>query len=223
MTAIDGNALHREVARAALDAAATFGFALGGGVAWVTHGLVVRPTEDVDLFTDTDGAVAAAAEQVCDALTSAGFGIDSELAEADLSELFEGFDLDLREYQVSRDGAMVRLSLGRLDRRHVPVLLDVGPVLHMDDLVASKVAALVNRRAVRDYIDVAAALDRYTQQELLRLAQLQDPGIDPDDIVEAGRYLDRLSDRRFQRYGLDAGQVASLRAKLAGWPRERGG
>jgi hypothetical protein len=37
--------------------------------------------------------------------------------------------------------------------------MDVGPAMHLDDLVATKVAALVSRREVRDYIDVAAEPD----------------------------------------------------------------
>ncbi|SRR6266508_1058447 len=69
--------------------------------------------------------------------------------------------------------------------------------LDIDDLVATKVAALINRREVRDYIDVAAALRHYSIDQLLALAGQQDPGLEPDDIVEAGRYLDRLDDARF--------------------------
>lgn len=113
----------------------------------------------------------------------------------------------------------VRLSLCRLDRHHRPVIMDIGPVMHIDDLVATKVTALINRRQVRDYIDVAAALDRYSVDQLLGLARRQDPGIDPKDIVEAGRFLDRLDDVRFTYYGLSPDQIAALRRRLASWPR----
>jgi hypothetical protein len=44
--------LHAEVARIALSAAHEYGFALGGGLALVVHGVVDRPTEDVDVFSD---------------------------------------------------------------------------------------------------------------------------------------------------------------------------
>ena len=53
-----------DVARIALAVADKHGFVLGGGVAWLVNGLVARPTEDVDLFTDTAGGVAAAADEV---------------------------------------------------------------------------------------------------------------------------------------------------------------
>ena len=206
---------YRDVAKVALTVAGKHGFVLGGGVAWLVNGLVARPTEDVDLFTDTAGGVAAAAGEVTTALTEAGYRVARE--EGD--ELFAGMDEDLREFVVSRDGQALRLTLCRLDRQRAPVVMDLGPVMHLDDLIATKVAALVNRREVRDYIDVAAALEIYPLARVLELAARADPAIDPDDIADAGRYLDRLDDARFALYGLDAPQIAELRARLAHWPR----
>ncbi|WFE40346.1 nucleotidyl transferase AbiEii/AbiGii toxin family protein [Micromonospora sp. WMMD998] len=49
-----------EVASLALAAAAGHGFALAGGQALIAHGIGARPTEDIDLFTDTDGGVTPA-------------------------------------------------------------------------------------------------------------------------------------------------------------------
>ena len=205
----------REVARVALAVATKHGFVLGGGVAWLVNGLVDRPTEDVDLFTDTDGGVAAAAGEVAAALTRAGYRVVRE--EGD--ELFAGMDDNLQEFVVSGDGQALRLTLCRLDRHRAPVVMDLGPVMHLDDLVATKVAALVNRREVRDYIDVAAALDRYPLDRILELARAIDPAIEQADVADAGRYLDRLDDARFALYGMDAPQIAELRGRLSGWPR----
>ncbi|GAA2645155.1 hypothetical protein GCM10010399_93790 [Dactylosporangium fulvum] len=207
---------HTDVARIALAVAERHGFVLGGGFAWLMNGLVERPTEDVDLFTDTDGAAGAAADAVCAALRAAGYTVHVEEAD-DLLELFAGFDQ--REFTVGDGTRTVRLTLSRLDRRESPVMMDVGPVMHLDDLIATKVAALVNRREVRDYIDVAAALDRYTVEELLDLARRQDPALEDEDVVAAGRYLDRLDDGRFTFYGLTAEHVTTLRGKLKHWPR----
>ena len=173
---------YTDVARIALAVAERHGFVLGGGFAWLMNGLVERPTEDVDLFTDTDGAAGSSADAECAAVRDAR-------------------------------------SLSRLDRRESPVMMDVGPVMHLDDLIATKVAALVNRREVRDYIDVAAAMERYTVPELLELARLQDPALEDDDVLAAGRYLDRLDDGRFAFYGLDAARIAVLRERLEAWPR----
>ncbi|MEV0158300.1 nucleotidyl transferase AbiEii/AbiGii toxin family protein [Micromonospora sp. NPDC050686] len=219
---MSGQHLHefyREVARVALSAAGPHRFVLGGGVAWAAHGLVTRPTEDVDLFADVEGAAAAAATEVRAALERDGFTVVGADPDSELGELFPGFDQDVRDFVVSRDGRQIRLSLARLDRYRSPVVMDLGPVMDVRDLVANKTAALVNRREVRDYIDVAAALDHYRVAELLELARQVDPALDPEDVRAAGRYLDRVPDRRFARYGLDAARVARLRERLAGWPR----
>ncbi|MET0956524.1 MAG: nucleotidyl transferase AbiEii/AbiGii toxin family protein [Cryobacterium sp.] len=205
----------RDVAKIALAVADKHGFVLGGGVAWLVNGLVQRPTEDVDLFTDTEDGVAAAAGEVTAALIAAGYSVAREMTD----ELFDGMDDNLREFLVGDGDRALRLTLCRLDRRRTPVVMDVGPVMHLDDLVATKVAALVGRREVRDYIDVAAALDRYPLERVLALARLADPGIEADEIADAGRYLDRLDDARFAVYGLGAEQVARLRERLAAWPR----
>lgn len=50
------SALHRRVAAAA----AGYGFALGGGNALLAHGVISRPTQDVDLSTDQEHRVEAA-------------------------------------------------------------------------------------------------------------------------------------------------------------------
>ena len=207
--------LFRDVARIALTVATKHGFVLGGGVAWLVNGLVDRPTEDVDLFTDTAGGVDAAAGEVVAALTAAGYRVVRE--EAD--DLFDGMSADLQEFLVAAQTRALRLTLCRLDRTKAPVVMDLGPVMHLDDLVATKVAALVSRREVRDYIDVAAALERYPLPRVLELAHSADPAIDPEDVADAGRYLDRLDDARFILYGLDPDQIGQLRERLAEWPR----
>ncbi|MFJ8582994.1 nucleotidyl transferase AbiEii/AbiGii toxin family protein [Micromonospora sp. NPDC093277] len=210
---------YRDVARVALAAAGPHRFVLGGGVAWAAHGLVTRPTEDVDLFADVEGAAAAAAAEVRAALEVAGYRVVDADPDSELAELFDGFDRDLRDFVVSRDGRQIRLSLARLDRYRSPVVMDLGPVMDVRDLVANKTAALVNRREVRDYIDVSAALGRYEVTELLALARQVDPALELADVRAAGRYLDELPDRRFARYGLDADQVAEVRRRMAAWPR----
>ncbi|MCM0673944.1 nucleotidyl transferase AbiEii/AbiGii toxin family protein [Micromonospora phytophila] len=210
---------YREVAQVALSAAGPHRFVLGGGVAWAAHGLVARPTEDVDLFADVEGAAATAADGVRAALERAGFEVSDADPESELAELFDGFDRDLKDFVVRRGRRQIRLSLARLDRRHSPVVMDLGPVMDVRDLMANKTAALVNRREVRDFIDVAAALEHHDVAGLLELARELDPALDPEDVRAAGRYLDRLPDRRFARYGLDAAAVARVRQRLADWPR----
>jgi hypothetical protein len=44
--------LHRRLAEIGLRAGGPFGFALAGGHAVAAHGIIERPSEDVDLFAD---------------------------------------------------------------------------------------------------------------------------------------------------------------------------
>jgi len=80
-----------EVARLALAVARDHGFALGGGHALIAHGIVQRPTEDVDLFTDADGGVQAAAELVEAVLAGAGMTVDVIPETSELGDVFYGF------------------------------------------------------------------------------------------------------------------------------------
>ena len=82
--------MHRQVAAIALRAAVEHGFALGGGNALIQYGVIGRPTQDVDLFTDQEAGVRAAAGAVEDALREAGFGAERQDMTADLAEIFPG-------------------------------------------------------------------------------------------------------------------------------------
>jgi hypothetical protein len=145
------------IARLALTACRQFGFVLGGGQALIAHEIVDRTTEDIDLFTDQDHAVQAAATAVEDALRTAGYDVSRVPGVEDLGALFEGFDDGMVELEVSKGEELVRLSLARLDRTQSPVVMDMGPVMHVDDCIASKVAAVAGRAQIRDFVDLAAA------------------------------------------------------------------
>jgi hypothetical protein len=217
--------LHREVVAVALRAAARYGFALGGGNALIAHGVIDRPTEDVDLFTDRDRGVAAAADAVAAALREAGYTAERQDEAVGLAEVFEGMGEELAEWIITApDGREMMLQMAYFDRGHQPVIMEFGPVLDLEDVLGGKVAALASRAAERDYLDVAAALARgYSVAQLTGLAVGLDPGLTADDFADAGQRLDRLGDDRFARYGLDPEDVSRLREQFAAWPRTPGG
>ncbi|MEJ3747579.1 nucleotidyl transferase AbiEii/AbiGii toxin family protein [Actinomycetes bacterium KLBMP 9797] len=211
---------HLRVAQVALSVADRHGFALGGGHALLAHGLVHRPTEDVDLFTDVDGGVRTATTLVRAALADAGLAVEAPPEASELTEMFYGMDDAFEELDVSSGDQAVRISLGRLPRAHAPVVMSVGPVLHLDDLLGSKTCALATRGQVRDYIDVGAALRRgYDRERLLAMARQHDPGLGDDEVAASMRRLDALPDEAFGYYGLDAAAVTLVRAAFTAWPR----
>ena len=212
--------LQREVATIALRAAARNGFALAGGNALIAHGIIDRPTDDVDLFSNEETGVAAAADAVESALVEAGFLAERRDRMAGLGDIFAGMGEGLAEWIITApSGQQTMLQMAYFDRTRGPVAMDVGPVLDLQDVAAGKAVALVSRAEPRDYVDTAAALERYTVDQLIDLAKRLDPGLQDRDFADAGRHLDRMPDRLFARYLHDQQDVARLRERFASWPR----
>jgi hypothetical protein len=212
--------LQREVATIALRTAAQHGFALAGGNALIAHGIIDRPTDDVDLFSDQETAVAAAADAVEGALRAAGFGAERRDQGGGLEDIFYGLGEGLAEWIITAPGGQqTMLQMAYFDRTRGPVTMDVGPVLDLEDLAGSKVCALASRVEPRDYIDTAAALQRYSVDQLIGFARRMDPGLEDRDFADAGTQLDRMPDGLFTRYGLRPEDVARLRQQFTAWPR----
>lgn len=212
--------LHRQVASVALRAASEHGFALGGGNALIAHGVIDRITQDVDLFTDEEHGVEAAAGAVEAALRAAGFEVEREDLTGGLSDVFEGMGEGLAEWTVTAPGGQAMLlQLAYFDRVGEPVIMEFGPVLDLEDTIGGKVCALASRAVPRDYFDTAAALERYSVTELIDFAKRLDPGLTDQDFADAARRLDRVDDGWFASLGLSRQDVAALRDKFAAWPR----
>ena len=212
--------LHGQVAAVALRAAARHGFALGGGNALMAHGVIDRLTRDVDLFTDREAGVAAAAGAVQAALHEAGFRAERADPAAGIAGLFDGMSDGLAEWTITAPGGQqMLLQMAYFDRARQPVIMEFGPVLDLEDVVGGKVSALASRAAPRDYLDTAAALGRYTVAELIGFARRLDPGLTDRDFADAGRRLDRVTDGWFASLSLTSAQIAGLRAQFAAWPR----
>ena len=113
------------------------------------------------------------------------------------------------------------LQLAYFGRSQAPVIMEVGPVLALEDVAGGKVCALASRVEVRDYADTARMLDRYSPEQLIGFARRLDPGLTAEDFVDAGRQLDHLADEEFSRYGLTQQDVVEMRAKFIIWPRAR--
>ena len=95
--------LHRQVAAIALSAASRYGFALGGGNALIAHGVIDRPTQDIDLFTDNEHGVQAASRAVETALRAAGYQVEQPDTDG-LADIWEGLGTGLAEWTVTAPG-----------------------------------------------------------------------------------------------------------------------
>ena len=221
-------AAHADVARVALGALAGrlpvgVRYGLGGGNGLLAHQVTSRPTQDVDLFIGALEGFPEAAALIDEALASAGYkvvrpgddGLNDWWPEA-------GEESGIADREVtSPDGHVTQLEIGQFDLLADPVVIDGMQVAGLDDLAGHKACALVNRRQLRDYGDVAGlvVVKGYSTSRLLSLALERDPALDPDDITAVGAHLDVLPDGRLTPF-LPAGlAVTSLRDALAAWPR----
>lgn len=124
----------RDITRLVLDALSGHDFALAGFGAIRQHGISDRMPQDIDLFTTQPDptAIAASLQSTISALESHHFRVDVQRREAQFALLLVGTD----------DGCQVEVDLAVDWRANQPALLGVGPVLSIEDAVASKIAAL---------------------------------------------------------------------------------
>ncbi len=202
-------AVQRAVARIAL--AGVAGFALAGSGAIREHGVIDRPTEDVDLFTTSQDVTAfsVAVDQVTDQLRGSGYQVEQTRQAPQYARL----------HVATGDGIQVDVDLG-VDWRHDdPVVLDVGPVLSLADAVGNKVAALYSRGEARDYLDVNAirASGRFSDDQLLTAAAERDAGFDVGMFAQQLAAASRLQAAQVARYGVNADQLDAVKSRCVEW------
>jgi hypothetical protein len=206
---------HRAIAEIALRVAGPYGFALAGGYAVRAYGIGERPSGDVDLFTDwrRRADFPAAVEVVVAALKHHRYGVQ-------ITARSETFARLLVSAPGSTDVDKVELSADW--RAHPPVLLEVGPVLHVDDAVANKMCALYGRALPRDFLDIDAAITsgRFSQDRLLALAADADDGFDLMMFACALGALTQITDAAFAEYGVSCDQCRDMRRRFAAWRDE---
>lgn len=197
----------REVTRIALSGIAGFGFALAGSGAIREHGVIDRPTEDVDLFTTTRDPVefVRAVERVSKDLRERGY----EVGEVRRATWFTR--LRVR----AADGTRLEVDLGVDWRKSAPVVLGVGPVLSVEDAVGSKVSALYSRGEPRDYLDVDAIRrwGQFTDEELVNAVTERDPGFGTGMFAQQLEAVRRVTPLDVRRYGVDSEQLEGIKER----------
>lgn len=159
-----GEQHQRQAARIILAAIGPAGFALAGSGAIREHGLINRPTDDIDLF-----APARAATGFSDAVNTVIATLGAHGYACEVGRVSSHF---ARLLLTTSDGYIFEVDLGLDWRAHDPVSLELGPVLAIEDAVANKVGALFSRGEPRDYLDVDAIREsgRFADDQLLALA-----------------------------------------------------
>ena len=207
------DAFHERLARTGLTAAQRYGFALAGGYAVQAAGLLQRPTEDIDLFTawEQRGDFTAAVAAVAAAYREEGLTVETERRHDTFVRL-----------TVSDGEQTAKVELAVNSRANDPIQIAIGPVLHPDDAVGNKMAALYARALARDFIDIHAALrsERYDEAALLGLAERADVTFDRNVFAEALGQVEVLDPDDFAEYGVGGPELDELRIRFTAWRQE---
>lgn len=141
------------------------GFLLAGGGALIAQGIVSRPTEDLDFFTDRRvGDVEAASDALITAVVARGWT-------AELLRSGPGF----RRWAITgSETVLVDLAVDS-PATGTPSLTIAGPALDPADLVVRKTLALFGRAEPRDYVDVYVLHQRFNRDDTLHAAAESDP------------------------------------------------
>lgn len=197
------------IAAIALEAAGSDSFALAGSGAIREHGLIDRPTEDIDLFTVMQASqnFDSAVDQVIQSLRSQGYNVDEETRSGAFARLLVSEKESLYSTEI---------DMGVDWRSSSPVTLSIGPVLAIRDAVGNKVAALFSRGEARDYLDFDAIRQKglFSDSELINLARNADPGFDLEMFKQRLEEVDCLEPEQVERYGYTPADLDTIKQRL---------
>lgn len=201
--------VQRQVARIAL--ASVEGFALAGSSAIREHGIINRPTEDVDLFTIRQDVTefGVAVNQISTRLRGHGFTVDLVRRAPQFARL----------HVCTNEGYRLDVDLGVDWRRDEPVQLEIGPVLSLADAVGNKISALYSRVEPRDFLDVDSirGSGRFGDDELIAAAADRDPGFESGRFALQLLNVRRLTPRDVRSYGVTAEQLEEVKLRCTEW------
>lgn len=195
--------IQRQVAEiiAGLDAAE--GFGLAGGAALIARGDIDRGTQDLDFFglhqSDVQRLLPAAEK----ALEASGFEVRRVLEGPGFVRLV-----------VQRGAEVTEVDLAA-DARLFPLEIENGlPVLNSTELAVDKVLAIFSRAEARDFVDLAAVVDRHGLEALFRLAAEKDRGFSIEVFAEM---LQRFARLRQDEFSINAAEHQALAAIVQKW------
>lgn len=205
----------REIASIALKASENQGFALAGSGAIREHGLIDRPTEDVDIFS-TEKASATfkpTVDNVISALRDHGFQVDIE-RQSDHFARLSVLDPD--------DGYQTEIDMG-IDYRLFPTTrLSVGPVLSLTDAVANKAAALFSRSETRDFLDFDSIRRKssFSDKDLIDLIAKTDRGFDLHYFVQILDKVSSIQPEQVEHYGYSTADLKGVQTRLSAFANQ---
>jgi hypothetical protein len=204
---------HALLVEAALPVCAEYGLALAGGYAIKAHGLVSRPSDDVDFATGHTAPIEEITTALGDAYRQFGFEAHMVHTGGRLGHL----NVTLPP------GTTYRVDILKEPLNHLPVMMSVGPVIALADVVALKMGALHDRAVLRDIIDIHGASKVFSKADLIAMARAV-----LDDEFQLEILRDQLArvymypEEEFAVYGFSQEQAAEVQRWALEWSSEIG-
>ncbi|WP_407842179.1 nucleotidyl transferase AbiEii/AbiGii toxin family protein (plasmid) [Streptomyces sp. DSM 116496] len=201
--------LHARLLADVLALGSPYPLVLTGGYAVQAHELLERVSQDLDLATESPTPMDEIAEAVRAGLTERGWQV-AEVEIAPLSARFQVTD------PLTGEACEVDVLKEVFWR---PIAQSAyGPVLAEEDVIGTKVRALADRGAARDFLDVYAASRRWTTPDLEEFGRRHARGrFSPQDLQSRLAGADWIDDAELIAYGLDESAMAALRTWAQLW------
>jgi len=184
------------------------GFALAGGAALVYTRVVDRVTRDLDFFGPSADDVDRLAPAVEAALSAAGLEVRRERVSHGFVRLTVRGGAEATELDFATDA-----------RIRPPEPSPLGPLLSAEELGADKLLALFDRAQARDFVDVAALVERFGLDRLCELAREKDAGFSRRVLAEMLGSFGRFTAADF---GLPLAGYDALARSVDEWRQELG-
>ncbi|WP_165217299.1 nucleotidyl transferase AbiEii/AbiGii toxin family protein [Schaalia sp. ZJ1691] len=206
--------LQRELTSLLLRHLASYSFALAGSGAAREHGLISRPTQDIDVFarsTISQDSYDEALESLPRFMTRYGWHTEIERRGPTYSRCI-----------FTRDQDTLEVDLGIDWRAHEPTMTPLGPVLSLEDAISAKLSALYSRAYPRDFLDAynIRKNSTYTDEELLMLLKERDPGFDREMFAIQLESIQRFHSWPLETYEVSAEEFEDVKASTLAWAQD---
>ncbi len=178
-------------------------FALAGGAALISQGLVDRRTNDLDFFGSSESALAEKFPMVVSALQREGLEVDIRRSSPRFARIVvRGLESET-EVDFGLDSRLFPLEQG-----------EFSPVLASKELAVDKVLAVFGRAEARDFVDLYALEQFFYLEDLFVFAAQKDRGFDVGVFADMARRASLLDPSEFN---LKDSQYRALMAEVEKW------
>lgn len=202
---------HRRLLEAVRDVCDEYGLCLAGGYAMMAHGLVERPSDDIDLATGHPLPAEELAGRVAERYRNAGFAVEGRPGGARFARLL---------IVDPRTGERCPVDLMTMTPRVSPVVVDSWPVLGFDDAIGLKMRAVHDRGVARDLIDVASLAGQYGFERLEWLCRSHESDFSLGRLASRLEAAELRDDAEFEAYGLTLEEVRRVKRFAAEWAQD---